>query len=93
MEWSDVPSLAVVGGCAGTNYVLAVLVPLLITALIYVSRQYIVSLQERIKSHAEIAMLLKDAKDIIRDNNMSKRELTEVLYEFRTVVARCQKHE
>ena len=93
MEWSDVPSLAVVGGCAGTNYVLAVLVPFLISALIYVSRQYIVSLQERIKSHAEMAMLLKDAKDIIRDNNMSKRELTEVLYEFRTAVARCQKHE
>lgn len=93
MDWHDIPAEAVNGGCAGTNYVLAILVPLLITALIYVSKKYIESLQDRIKSHAEMAMLMKDANEVIRGNNTNKKELTEVLYEFKSTIARCDKHE
>ena len=79
---TDIPRIVTDGGYQSINWVLAVALPTVSSALAWMIKLHISSLKDRINAVTEITIVLKEATEVIKNNSKDRQEVLNALNSF-----------
>ena len=86
----DVPPAVYNGGAASVNWVLVIVSLLLLSATIFLFRVYVLTLREQLTDMSKFTLMLKEATEVINENNEARKSLITLMESVREVMRSCR---